>query len=148
MIALWIQFVIYMYGRTKRSYRYAKYEQEKNKRFKQQALLRQEMLAKKEPHEWTNIMLSNGVKVLVCKKTGYCPSHEVFVDIRYVQSQLKAKEMQEKFNKHKADKIKKWAGELNLSESQVANLIEEAYAMKKQFFLEKMDEEINKMKKE
>ena len=99
-----------------------------------------------EHHDWINIPTSKG-NFRVCRKTGYCPSEDGFVPLKVIVMWENNKKNEEDYKKHRDLKIEELAIEQGITVEEMESLVETIFNMKKQFFINKMENSLNEIKK-
>lgn len=102
---------------------------------------REAMLDKGEVHEWVTIPYGMQ-EVMVCKKTGWCPSLNGFIPMNLVGSQLKLQDIKKGFDEFKNQKLIEWAKEFNVTTERMQEFVESVYNLKKQYYTDYMEKQI------
>ena len=87
-------------------------------------------------HEWQEIPTMHGM-LLVCKKTGWCPSLNGFIEQSRINSYLEAAKMDEEYKAFRKERINNLASKLVLTIADTEKIVEEIFSMKKDFHLMK-----------
>lgn len=98
----------------------AKYKKEISKK-------KEELRKKKENgfvHEWIRVPILNK-EYHVCKKTGWCPSEELFVPMNYVDFVVKRQELVKNFQDYHDNEVKRIANYYNIDEGVFSKAVEE-----------------------
>lgn len=82
----------------------------KNKEFKRRTKEMEEMLSRGEVHEWVELYIGD-TAVLICRKTGWCPTIKGFFNVKDVEYSLKEKEERKLF----ADFVEKELEKISLN---------------------------------
>lgn len=96
-----------------------------------------DMRAKGELHEWQEIMTMQG-KMLVCAKTGWCPTLKGFLPLQVIQQQLEHAKAEEEYKEFRAARIQLIAHERNMTTAEVERLVEQIFTMKKDFYVQRV----------
>ena len=104
-----------------------------------------DMKDKGEHHEWVEVNL-NGTPVHVCKKTGYVPKHDGFIDTNKLKAYLADKEkLQEELNASNAY-MKEVAEEIgsrySLNSEQVSEIVKEYGEKQSTYFSQKIKDKM------
>lgn len=126
------------------------YEYTKQKEYRKRLNAEKEMLDRGEMHDWTTI-LSNGVEVTVCRKTGWCPEKKGFFDTSLIPYAEKLHEAQSSMEEYKiriteevADRKGIDAGDLQDSILEIDRLIEKYQKESIESVLKDMSKELGK----
>ena len=114
-----------------------------NKAIDEKHKQRDEMLARGEIHEWMKVVYGFD-EVLVCKKTGWCPTLEVYFTIEFMREQESRIKTSEELKQYTEQKMNELAQRYGTSPSTMDQIADDIYSIKKNFFLEKMTRESNK----
>lgn len=136
---------VYFYNLTIRSIRKYSALMQNQKKYEEKMKEKEEMQARGEYHEWVTIPIG-AQEVMVCKKTGYCPSRNSFFDVKGVQRIVAEQELAKRYEVHREEKIKLLASMYGLSIEDLENLADELFTMKKDFYVKHMTQELDKMK--
>lgn len=117
-----------------------------NKSYNNKLRSKKAMLNRGEMHEWIKIYMGTK-EIMVCKKTGWCPSLNGFLDINYVNSMGELQLVKAGFEKYKEQRIAEMARDLGISVEEAKNFSEEIFKMKKEYYLNNMSNQLKRMYK-
>ena len=87
-------------------------------------------------HEWQEIPTMQG-SMMVCKKTGWCPSLNGFIERSRIESYLNDLKREEEYKDYRANRVQQLCQALNMSTQQVEKVVEDVFSIKKDFHLMK-----------
>ena len=94
-------------------------------------------------HEWVKIVDAEG-ELLVCKKTGWCPSLEGFVSVEKVKTYLDKVQAEIEHREYRDARVLALSVKMNLSLADTEKFVEEVFSIKKDFYVNR----IEKLRKE
>lgn len=112
---------------------------ETNKKFEQKQKVVDEMKSKGEFHEWQELPTPEG-NLLVCVKTGWCPSANGFIDIERINSYLTSQKIQKEYKAYRDERVRLLAEKYNYPILTMEQLVEDIFSIKKDFHLLKLNE--------
>ena len=119
-----------------------------NNNFKKKMQEVKDMKARGEHHEWAEINM-NGTVVHVCKKTGFVPKHDGFIDVNKLKAYLADKEEREneiQISKEYMRGIAEEIGNRNgITADQVVEIVKEYQEKQTHYFSQKMQDKIEQI---
>lgn len=108
-----------------------------NRRFKEKQAEVEKMKANGDFHEWVSIPSFDpaGGTMLVCKRTGWCPTLKGFISTQHINRYLDNIQAEEEYKSFRAARIQLISAETNLSVSEVERIVESIFTMKKDFYV-------------
>jgi hypothetical protein len=116
-----------------------------NRLFKAKRKIVDEMRANGDFHEWVTIQSTQG-ELMVCKKTGWCPSLKGFVDTNRIESYLYNLKYEADYKVFRAERVGILAKRLSLTDEEVEKVVEEVFSIKKDFALIRLEDLKNELK--
>lgn len=108
-----------------------------NKDFKELQDSVDQMREKGEMHDWMEMNLGT-TKALVCKKTGWCPSQGGFLPMSIINQYIENLKTEEEYQEFRNARVQLIAHENNLTVPATERVVEQVFAMKKDFFLQRI----------
>lgn len=115
-----------------------------NAEFKAKMKIKEDLKANGDHHEWVSIPYGQ-TEVLVCKKTGWCPTINGFIYMTYINEWLKRKKMDEEYQKFRKNRVELLAEDYEMPYEHMEQLIEKIFAIKQDFHVEKMKKSVEEM---
>jgi predicted XRE-type DNA-binding protein len=105
-----------------------------------------DMKAKGEHHEWVEINI-NGTVVHVCKKTGFVPKHDGFIDVNKLKAYLADKEEREEelriSNEYMRGVAEEIATRNGITADQVSEIVKEYQEKQSHYFAQKIKDKLD-----
>lgn len=121
-------------------------DREANNKYFEKMKKVEKMKSEGEHHEWVDMGINHPtmgfVNTHVCKKTGYAPAIESFIDMNHINKVIKARKEEEEFQAFKKEKLEEY--ELKYGIGNVEEVYEKMISIKKDYHIDKM----NKFKQE
>ena len=111
-----------------------------DKLFKQKQQEVADMRPKGVFHEWFDMPKGDGNTIIVCKKTGWCPSLKGFVPMSRIEAYLAAVKAEEEYKVFRNGRVAELAIKMNLDNQQVEKFVEDVFSIKKDYTLMKIKE--------
>jgi len=105
-----------------------------NRQFKTRMDAMDKMKADGDFHEWIYVPSTTG-ELMVCKKTGWCPSLKGFFPMQNIKQHLADKQADEDYKVFRAARVEKLSKRLNLAIWDMEQVVEEVFSIKKDFTL-------------
>ncbi len=118
-----------------------------NKEFYARIQAKEEMKVKGDFHNWIKIPCEMGEEMLVCSKTGWCPSKDAFLSMEYVNKWIQQKKLDEEYQAFRKIRVETLAEAWEMTVPQLEGLINEIFKIKQDFHTQKMEKSITEMKK-
>jgi hypothetical protein len=91
-------------------------------------------------HEWIQMPISATEKAYVCKKTGFCPTHDAFVSPENVKNFLREQANTERYDKFKSQKLTIIAAAFGLKLDEIDTITKEIIAIPQQYTVGRLQE--------
>ena len=108
-----------------------------NKLFKSKQAAMEKMKAEGGMHEWVQVPTMQGM-LLACKKTGWCPTLQGFLQLSHINSYLEAKKAEEEYKIFRDIRVGELADKHNMSFFDMEKLVEQIFSIKKDFHVERI----------
>jgi hypothetical protein len=96
-------------------------------------------------HQWVELKSPSGGKMLVCEKTGWCPSRESFLPASAIEALKKTDQLEQEYIDYKKQKNAEIEQMYGLKEGDVEEIFNKVSDMKKQYSLEKLSSFLNEL---
>ena len=126
--------------------RYIKFLRAKNRKFQALMKAKKDLQESGDHHDWETIPFGTE-EVLVCMKTGWCPSKNGFIPMEYIKEWERRKKLDEEYQTYRKGKVEALAEDYEMPYEHMEELIEKIFAIKQNFHTGKMKDAIDEMKK-
>lgn len=100
----------------------------------------EKMKAGGDYHDWVSIAVSPTKQANVCKKTGYCPTLEGFIDLKSLELILKMREQEKEYQEYRKKRITDIGNEIGLGYEAMSEYADKIIGIKTQYTIEKLSQ--------
>ena len=123
-----------------------KYQLAMNKAFKAKEAEVAEMKARGDFHEWKDLPDGAGGTIMVCVKTGYCPSLKGYIPMANINRALEELKTAEEYKVFRNQSVATLAANHNMTVEAMEKIVEGVFDIKKQFHLKRLKDLSDSMK--
>jgi hypothetical protein len=97
-------------------------------------------------HQWIELKSPSGGKMLVCEKTGWCPSRESFLPASAIEALRKTDQLEQEYINYKKQKNAEIEQMYGLKEGDAEEIYNKVSDMRKQYSLQKLSSFLKELK--
>jgi len=112
---------------------------ENNRLFKKKQEEVDKMKAEGGMHEWVSIKVNQGVELMVCRKTGWCPTLNGFIPLKNIESALEMVKSEQEYKIFRDTRVLSIATKYNLSLETTEEIVEKIFSIKKDWTLLRLE---------